>query len=117
MSMKTFTLPPEDSDDDGEPNSIEHNTDYMVFEGNAPEFYYNFLEYKWEPDGGLVSARAYLDDIQEVSIFADDLTLEMLNEARFAPIIRYLQRRFRVIKLFGATDGYVVVYTRGKIAM
>jgi hypothetical protein len=110
--MKTFTLPPDDDDADGAPNSIEHNTDYMVFEGSAPEFYYNFLEYKWETAGGLVNARAYLDDIQEVSIFADDLTLERLNEERFAPIIRYLQRRFRVIKMFGAPDGYEVVYTR-----
>jgi hypothetical protein len=110
--MKTFTLPPEDDDADGAPNSIQHNTDYMIFDGRSPDFYYNFLEYNWETENGLVSARAYLDDIQEVSIFADDLTREMLDEARFSPIIRYLQRRYRVIKMFGAPEGYEVVYSR-----
>ncbi len=120
--MKTFSLPPADTGadngaenggagngGDGAPDRIEHAAEYMF---NAPgqlEFYYNFLIYSWTIDGATVSARAYLDDIQEVSVFAAP---DKLETPAFAPLLRYLQRRYRVIKTFG--DGsYQVRYKRG----
>ena len=60
-------------------------------------------------DGATVSARAYLDDIQEVSVFAAPGKLET---PAFAPMLRYLQRRYRVLKTF-ADGGYQVCYKRG----
>ena len=110
--MKTFSLPPvddgADNGDDGAPDRIEHGADYMLSAPGKLEFYYNFLVYSWTIDGAAVTARAYLDDIQEVSVFAAPGKLET---PAFAPLLRYLQRRYRVIKTF-ADGGYQVRYKR-----
>lgn len=106
--MKTFTLPPDDDDDDGAPDRITHGADYMLTAPGSIEFYYNFLIYTWTIDGATVSARVYLDDIQEVSVFAAPGKLET---PAFAPMLRYLQRRYRVLKTF-ADGGYQVCYKR-----
>jgi hypothetical protein len=107
--MQSFTLPPEDDDADGAPDAITHGVDYMLTAPKTAEFYYNFLVYTWTIAGETVTARAYLDDIAEVAVF---LPAHRLDEPAFAPPLRYLMRRYRVIKTFGGGETYKVAYRR-----
>jgi hypothetical protein len=106
--MQTFNLPPDDDSEDGKPVSITHGADYMLSGPRSVEFYYNFLNYSWAVDGEEVAARAYLDDISEVSVF---VAPEKLETPAFEPLLRYLQRRYKIIKTF-ADGGYQVRYKR-----
>lgn len=108
--MQKFSLPAEDDDEDGAPASITHGVDYMHEDCENLMFYYNFLTYVWQVDDLALSARAYLDDILEVSMMGEGLSIDRLQEPQFAPIIRYLQRRFRVIKVFGGEGTYAGSY-------
>ena len=106
--MQTFNLPPDDDSDDGKPASITHGADYMLSGPQCVEFYYNFLNYSWVVDGEDVTARAYLDDIAEVAVFVG---AEKLETVAFEPLLRYLQRRYKIIKAFADGD-YQVRYKR-----
>jgi hypothetical protein len=116
--MKKFSLPPEDDAADGAPLRIEHGVDYMFSEPGRLEFFYNYVCYEWMIGPEKVSARTYLDDILEVSLFAEIdgapvfIEPERLETPPFAPLLRYLQRRFRVIKLFGCEGTCHVAYKR-----
>jgi hypothetical protein len=116
--MKKFSLPPEDDAMDGAPLRIEHGVDYMFAVPGKLEFFYNYICYEWRLPSEKVTARTYLDDIQQVSLFAEKdgaplfIEPERLETPPFQPVIRYLQRRFRVIKVFGRDGTYRVVYKR-----
>ncbi len=116
--MKTFDLPPEDDSYDGAPLTIEHGVDYMLATPKTLEFMYNYINYSWKIGVETVTARAYLDDINEVSLFAEAdgvstlMTPDKLEAVEFQPALRYLQRRYRVIKTFGGDGTYRVAYKR-----
>ena len=82
------------------------------------EFIYNHINYRWEIGAETITARAYLDDIREVSLFAERagathfLEPEKLETEAFQPTLRYLQRRYHVIKIFGEDGTYRVAYKR-----
>ncbi len=72
-------------------------------------YYYNFLYYAWTIANEEVYARAYLDTPEEISIFVPCERLK--GDVAFAPVLRYLQRRFVNIRTFErAGDGYVLRY-------
>jgi hypothetical protein len=116
--QKKFNFPPEDDAMDGAPQNIEHGVDYMFSAPGKLEFFYNYICYEWNLPSEKVTARTYLDDIQQVSLFAEKdgaplfIEPERLETPLFQPVIRYLQRRFRVIKVFGRDGTYRVVYKR-----
>ena len=116
--MKTFDLPGNDDPLDGAPLKIEHGIDYMFAAPNQLEFIYNHINYRWEIGAETITARAYLDDIREVSLFAERagathfLEPEKLETEAFQPTLRYLQRRYHVIKIFGEDGTYRVAYKR-----
>jgi hypothetical protein len=91
-------------DDDALPVSIRHSRDQVIIEGEIHQDY-NFLVYSFGGDGGEVTARTYLDNIWEVSILSP-LFGEMVDPA----VLRYLQRRFGVIKQLGGPEGYIVIW-------
>jgi hypothetical protein len=103
-----FTLPLDDTADDGQPTAIHHGCDYMFTDGDRLEFYYNFLTYNWMIDGHGVAARAYLDDISRVSV---TISRAEFDVPRFAPVLAFLQRRYVQIATLEA-DGYVVQWER-----
>jgi hypothetical protein len=106
--MQTFNLPADDDSDDGMPASITHGSDYMLSGPQSLEFYYNYLNYSWVVGGEAVTARSYLDEIDEITVFVG---AEKLEQAAFAPLLRYLQRRYKIIKTI-ADGGYQVRYKR-----
>jgi hypothetical protein len=116
--VKSFDLPPEDDSDDGAPLKIEHGVDYMFASPKTLEFIYNYINYTWKIGAETITARAYLDDIDDVSLFAEVdgvstfMTPDKLEAAEFQSTLRYLQRRYRVIKTFGGDGTYVVAYKR-----
>jgi hypothetical protein len=94
-------------DDDALAVSIRHSRDQVIIEGELHQDY-NFLVYCCGGDGGEVTARTYLDNIWEVSILSP-LFGEMVDPA----VLRYLQRRFGVIKQLGGPEGYIVIWGVG----
>ena len=114
MIPADFSLPPEELPEPGGPERIEHACDYMLSPGGGLEFYYNFLIYQWTLDGEVITARAYLDEPTVVSVFVRGERLH--HEAALAPLVRYLQRRYRVIQSFHESDaraggtGYLVQF-------
>jgi hypothetical protein len=100
MTDDPFTL-----HDDDLPIAITHSRDTIAF-GGVVEQDYRFLTYRFAAsDGSEVDARVYFDDPWEVSILApaDGFTID-------APIMRYLQNRFDVIKQLGGPEGYTIVW-------
>jgi hypothetical protein len=103
-----FALPPGDDAADGAPTRIDHGVDYMTDPVTGGlMFYYNYLVYTWVMQNREITARAYLDDISEISLLT--LSEAELKSDEFAALRRYVQRRFRVIKTLGA-DGYQAAY-------
>jgi hypothetical protein len=102
MSEIQFDFPDPEDQEAGSPNRIVHGLDYMFVEpGTTPrtlEFYYNFLDYFWLIGEVNVRARAYLDERNEVAVYVS--LLELQSDARYAPLVRYLQRRYSLIKSF-----------------
>jgi hypothetical protein len=110
--MQTFDLPDEDDSTEGAPDCIEHGVDYMFEDGKSLMFYYNYLDYSWQLGDLKVSARVYLDNSQEVSFFGEGLSVARLDDPVFKPIVRYLKRRYRVIKVFGVAGTYETAFSR-----
>jgi hypothetical protein len=94
------------TDDDNLPLSITHSRDMIIFGGKLEQDY-RFLDYRFPADSGEIKARAYLDDIWEVSI-TEPVDLDMLPEDVFA----YLQKRFNIIKQLGGPDGYRIIWRK-----
>jgi hypothetical protein len=93
----------ETTEDDDLPLSIAHSRDTIIIDGKVDQDY-RFLTYNFTSG---VEARAYLDDIWEVSILApaDGRTID-------ASVMAYLQRRFNVIKQLGGRDGYEIIWEK-----
>jgi hypothetical protein len=91
--VKSFDLPPEDDSDDGAPLKIEHGVDYMFASPKTLEFIYNYINYTWKIGAETITARAYLDDIGDVSLFAEVdgvatfMTPDKLEAAKFQPTL------------------------------
>jgi hypothetical protein len=118
LSMKSLSLPPKDDDDDGEPLRVEHRVDYMFAEPGKLEFMYNYILYTWTFGAVTITARTYLDDLQNVSVFgvAADASVftepDDLEAAPYLPALRYLQRRFSVIKVSTRGGSYRVMQNK-----
>ncbi|MEW6435851.1 MAG: hypothetical protein AB1508_01620 [Pseudomonadota bacterium] len=90
----------EDDEDQVTPTSIEHKIDdvYGGADGQRLEQRYNFLDYHFELNGAYLRARAYLDEIQNVTLFGpfesrDNLRKIAAPEAERA-VVAYLARRY-----------------------
>lgn len=106
--VSIFDLPLAADPEPGAPDEIVHGCDYD-FDGASMSYYYNFLGYVWVLNGESITARAYLDDISCVSLFAP--FERVAREPAFAPILGFLQRRFSYIQTFERSgDGYVLRY-------
>lgn len=102
--MDDLNIQSETTDDDDLPVSIKHQRDTIVIDGKLEQDY-RFLTYRFAADDGELEARAYLDDIWEVSITAP-IDLPVVP----ADVLAYLQKRFSVIKQLGGMDGYRVLW-------
>jgi hypothetical protein len=93
-------------EDDDLPLSIVHSRDTIIFGGEVAQDY-RFLVYRFRGPSGDIIARAYLDDIWEVSI-------PVLGGPASLPadVMAYLQRRFNVIKMLGGPDGYMTIWQK-----
>ena len=94
------------------PARIVHNSE-QIWDGNTLEQNYNYLVYEFETDEHLYRARAYLDDLQTVSILGrfDRVSSqhEILTSEQVDPrILAYLRRRYGVIEILGPT-GYTPI--------
>jgi hypothetical protein len=96
------------TDDDDLPLSITHSRDMIIFGGKLEQDY-RFLVYRFATPNGEIEARAYLDDIWEVSI-TEPIDLDILPD----DVAAYLQKRFNVIKQLGGPDGYRVIWQKHK---
>jgi hypothetical protein len=90
----------EDDGDPVAPTSIEHKIDdvYGGADGRRLEQTYNFLDYHFELNGAYLRARAYLDEIQNVTLFGPFEARGNLRKIT-APeaervVIAYLSRRY-----------------------
>jgi hypothetical protein len=89
----------EDDEDPVTPTSIEHKIDDVYGEdGKQLEQTYNFLDYHFELNGTYLRARAYLDEMQNVTLFGPfegrgNLRKITAPEAE-AAVIAYLSRRY-----------------------
>jgi hypothetical protein len=88
------------TDDDDLPLSIRHQRDVIIFGGQVEQDY-RFLTYRFASQDGEIEARAYLDDVWEVTIIAP---IDM--PALPADMMAYLQKRFHFIEQMGGPDGY-----------
>jgi hypothetical protein len=94
------------TDDDSLPISITHSRDTIMFDGKLEQDY-RFLNYRFRSPNGEIVARVYLDDVWEVSI-AEPVDIVALPD----DVMAYLQKRFRLIKQLGGSDGYRVIWRK-----
>jgi hypothetical protein len=97
-----FQLPKDADTAVGTPERIEHGCDYMIEPDGTVMFHYNFLVYHWSIAGETIVGRAYLDEIQRISVFVPNSRLR--TDPLLQPVVHYLQQRFREIHSFHATD-------------
>lgn len=91
----------DDSADPIAPVSITHSVDEIRNDGRV-EQHYNFLDYRFERDGFSVRARAYLDDIETVTLMLEPLPIGDVGERLVADIREYLERRYASVELLTA---------------
>lgn len=102
------------SEDVISPVSIEHKVDDLFDHGELQRSY-NYLDYRFERDGAYIRARAYLYEIESVSIygpFAISAPHEPVrNDELYRFVLEYLKRRFSVIESLSSDepDGYKVI--------
>jgi hypothetical protein len=103
-----------DDADPIEPTDIHHSVDDIIIDGRIEQSY-NFIDYGFEGPGGRIRARTYLDTAHAVAIYPPVKVVSgqppLIGEdwnTRDA-VIRYLSRRFLVIKELGL-EGYGVVW-------
>lgn len=89
------------------PIRIDHlvDTDLDVRTGEV-SYHYNYLLYTFEHHLGVVTARSYLDDPEEISILKAPSVGDV--ESELAGIIRYLRTRYTRLKRLGEA-GYVEI--------
>ncbi len=92
--------------DDDLPLSITHSRYTIVFDGQVAQDY-RFLNYRFNGPSGDITARAYLDDIWEISILGGAEPASLPKD-----VMAYLQRRFNVIKMLGGPDGYLTIWQK-----
>lgn len=102
------------ADDPIDPIAIHHKIDELDPE-DEPAVVYNYLVYEFERDGAVCKARAYLDMIEEVSIYGpfagpDDLRLIEAPEFK-QDVLTYLKRRYAAIEEL-REDGYHRIWER-----
>ncbi len=85
---------------------IEHHRDVIAFGGKVEQDY-RFLKYSFAHSAGNVIARAYLDDIWEVSILEPQAIAAIPDD-----VLEYLKRRFNVIKQLGGPEGYTLIWKK-----
>jgi hypothetical protein len=98
--------------DDLKPTNIEHGCEEM-FCGEVLEQKYNYILYHFDCRGGYFWARAYLDEIDTVSVhgpFENRETLKHISGALDEALLSYLKRRFRRIKTMGS-GSYVTIWS------
>jgi hypothetical protein len=113
-----FSMPAEEHPEPGAPSAIEHGCDYLLLPDGELEFHYNFLIYRWQIGTELIEGRTYLDGNQrEISLFVPGLQLQL--RADLQAIVRFLQRRFLLIKSFHQDDanaqGYSLVFRHQRL--
>jgi hypothetical protein len=93
------------TDDENDlPRSIRHARDTITIDGKIDQDY-RFLVYTFDGADGEIIARAYFDQPWEVSILAPTEKTKI-----DPPVMRYLQRRFRIIKQLGGPEGFEVIW-------
>ncbi len=102
-----------ESDDIITPFKIKHDIDY-IFNGYNIDIYYNYIDYHFERNGVYCVARAYLDEINSVSIrgiFSGSDRRETAKSREMLEVVcNYLKRRYRKIEVF--KDGeYKTIWT------
>ncbi|MCG8357798.1 MAG: hypothetical protein MI920_19715 [Kiloniellales bacterium] len=94
------------------PVEIKHQVDEILVAGRIDQ-YYNYLEYHFERLGLYCQARAYLDEIDTVSIcgpFSDRSARELVESAELLDeVISYFKRRYVVIQML-RSEGCVTVW-------
>lgn len=105
------------ADDPVAPNRIEHCVDEILFPP-APQSY-NYIRYHFQVENEMISARTYLDNIEEVSVF---ISLEKKTQrnrgyryAFYDNVLLYLSRRFAFIKIL-SENGYELVWQSKPVA-
>ena len=97
-----------DTEGEEPPRLIRHDHD-MIFNGSEPVQSYNFITYNFDNGDDPFVARAYLDDIDTVSImFRNAPGPRTIAEARpriGAGALCYLQKRYRTINVL-VESGY-----------
>jgi hypothetical protein len=95
------------SDDLITPTGIVHTVDEAIdLDGDVQGFRYNFIDYRFDLEGGSVTARSYADEMDHVFIhLPDGMSLEQPDALR---VLQYLARRYGEIRRFEA-GGYVRV--------
>jgi hypothetical protein len=99
-------------DDGVEPSDIDHKCDVLL-SGESFVEKYNYLIYHFDLDGRYFWARAYIDQIDTVSIygpFDGRVTRKPLSGAPDEAILAYLKRRFKEIQTLGE-EGYGVIWS------
>jgi hypothetical protein len=99
--------------DDVRPTEIEHKCDES-FSGDDLEQSYNYMVYHFDCNGVYFWARAYIDEIDTVSVhgpFESRGTMNPVPGALDQAMLAYFKRRFRQIKAPG-NAGYVVIWSR-----
>jgi len=97
--------------DEVAPVEIEHRCE-EIYRGGRLEQRYNHLVYHFECGGRYYWARAYLDDINAVSIFGpfDGRPAKQRVEGQLdEQLLAYMRRRFREINTLGE-EGYVTIW-------
>ena len=97
----------------GSPSRIQHMCDYMqsgTMRGHL-DYHYNYFIYRWSVGGRNFEARAYSDEINEVSVF---LPIDELRKSHYADVVTWLKRRFASIQTFEreSSAGYVTRWKR-----
>ena len=94
------------------PAEIRHNVEEIVANGETEQIY-NYLDYRFEKSGVHCRARAYLDDIDTVSIYGPfdgaDSEDEIDAPEFYDGVLSYLKRRFLVIDAPG-DEGFDTVW-------
>jgi hypothetical protein len=104
--MDDMEVTSETDNDDGLPLSILHQRDTIIAGGTIVQDY-RFLTYRFAAKEEEIKARAYLDNIWEVSII-EPIDLPALP----ADVLAYLQKRFDVIKQLGGPEGYRTIWEK-----
>lgn len=95
------------------PTSIRHQCE-EIWDGDRLQQRYNYLVYTFDAEGLHYWARAYFDEIDEVSLFGpfeNEARTVQLAKPLNPDILDYLKRRFRSISVLGA-EGYEEIWNR-----